>query len=743
MFTIKNNTKIYLPIITFSFLIAQASLADNTTVLDEINVVDEAHLTQSQKIYKKSGAVSIVGKNRDLQSLDSTIRALPGTYTTQNQQQGTLTINIRGMSGFGRVNTMIDDVPQTFYGTTASDPNSPYHAESALGTSQFGAMIDPNFLVKAEITRGFAEGSQGINALSGSANLHTIGVNDVLFHNKNIGVYSKLGYGSNGEGKNGMLAVAGRTDIFDQGMLGAMFAISGSNSTANYKRGDGSYSNLGGQFNSQQHSWLSKIELVENNQNKSEISISDYKNNIGGRQIRHQNYSFKHNYNPQSNLINLDFLAAYSKSPQIYPSNATIGTLNHLQTQNISHYFDLKNNINIELGDLNWKLQLGANLFKNKYSKSVIGVDQDNIDNTPFSPAGKQNFKSLYLTNQFDYANFLLNLGLIYTDGHLVGHKPACDTQDLDCFPRGAATLDLRSKKLQPSVMLSYQANDWFKPFISYSRSTRLPNPQEVFFNFGLAGAINPYLKPEQATTYQLGFNTDKIGIFSQNDFLGIKLVGYVSYIKNYIFSQIFYIDNGHRQPTYGDNTTTQIQLYTNAINTIKHRGIELNLNYDTDVAFLNLAYSRQYTNSPIDATAALGGAGTQRIATLPKDVATLNIGGRFFERKLTIGSIFKHTGKSQRIIPLDATDDEFGSGIQEMPKIPLIIDLYATYKINPNIEIKASIQNLTNRNYVNALNQLNSDSSNTTTDDNDNYVYLYSNSARGRTYLIGATIRF
>ena len=42
------------------------------------------------------------------------MRSIPGTYTNTDQAQGTVQVNIRGMSGFGRVNTMIDGVTQLF-----------------------------------------------------------------------------------------------------------------------------------------------------------------------------------------------------------------------------------------------------------------------------------------------------------------------------------------------------------------------------------------------------------------------------------------------------------------------------------------------------------------------------------------------------------------------------------------------------------------------------------------------------
>lgn len=50
-----------------------------------------------------------------------------------------------------------------------------------------------------------------VNALAGSANFRTIGIDDVIFDKQLYGVRSKARWGDNGLGYNGMVAVAGKT----------------------------------------------------------------------------------------------------------------------------------------------------------------------------------------------------------------------------------------------------------------------------------------------------------------------------------------------------------------------------------------------------------------------------------------------------------------------------------------------------------------------------------------------------
>lgn len=103
------------------------ALAQESIDFDELEITGEK-VTQQRKGFYTAGAVSSVGENKRLENLDSVVRALPGTYTNIDPTQGTVNINIRGVSGFGRVNTMIDGVPQTFYGTSSNSSNR-YHSE--------------------------------------------------------------------------------------------------------------------------------------------------------------------------------------------------------------------------------------------------------------------------------------------------------------------------------------------------------------------------------------------------------------------------------------------------------------------------------------------------------------------------------------------------------------------------------------------------------------------------------------
>ncbi|NDJ28190.1 TonB-dependent receptor plug domain-containing protein, partial [Campylobacter sp. MIT 19-121] len=91
----------------------------NTEILEFDSLeISGSQLSNEEKVFTHAGAVSSrEGINNSTQSLDDIIRETPGAYTQVDPSQGGVSVNIRGMTGLGRVNTMIDGVPQTFFGT--------------------------------------------------------------------------------------------------------------------------------------------------------------------------------------------------------------------------------------------------------------------------------------------------------------------------------------------------------------------------------------------------------------------------------------------------------------------------------------------------------------------------------------------------------------------------------------------------------------------------------------------------
>lgn len=83
-----------------------------------------------------------------------------------------------------------------------------------------------------------------------------------------------------------------------------------------------------------------------------------------------------------------------------------------------------------------------------------------------------------------------------------------------------------------------------------------------------------------------------------------------------------------------------------------------------------------------------------------------------FLNEKLVVGMIYKYTGDAYRVSVhenrVDTNDpDDFYPELktEKLPKIPGIFDLYASYQPIENLTLKFEVQNLFDKNYLDALN--------------------------------------
>lgn len=741
-------TRILLPVLCIgaSHITFAEEKAKNIMELDAVTVYGSMENPNFEN-FSKAGSVSSRAMNVNaMQSLDSIVRSVAGGYTQIDPGQGGVSVNIRNMSGLGRVNTLVDGVPQTQLGTSANGGGK-FHADGNGPMSQFSTLIDQNFLTRVDIAKGYNNGAAGLNALAGSANFKTIDVEDILLEQHKVGVLSRFNYGNNDLGKNGMIALAGKADVLESGSLGSLLAFSKSSISQNYRRGNGTMASDSAYMQGLKNhpeSYMGKIAFKPNRDSEFKLSGRQYKNSLVGRNIDSATYSLESSYRPQSDWIDLKFLTAVTETKQDFHDDAKLWTLEDASTKNKMWVFDLNNTSRFETGKLSALLTYGVNLMRNKYSRDLSQSKNNEgaISNAAFGPAGKQNIDSLYLDTEWKYGIFTLNSSLHYSRYQLKGYKPECDSDDMDyCFPSFGFDVNKKHYKLNPSATLAFQVVDWFQPFVSYKQTSRSPNVQEMFNTSRNGLSVNPFLKPESAKTYEIGFNIHQDNVLLNNDLLGLKAVYFNSRIKDYLYNLSLYGCG----PTVCRNSSdatdaVQFQIYVNHPEKVKNRGWEVELSYDSDAFFVNGSYTRTESTAPTSKGAAiLYGFGTEAYTQLPKDYATLELGAKLLDKKLTLSSIFKYTGKAKRVgIDLD----EDGNIIHEqLPNIPVIIDLYANYKVNKHLTLKAGVQNVMNRNYLDALNAYNSSTSEEYDSDTD--TYRFTNSARGRTYTLGAEVRF
>ncbi|CAB3841268.1 Vitamin B12 transporter BtuB [Achromobacter pulmonis] len=159
----------------------------------------------NERVYQAPRAVSIVTREEmdrvPVRHAAELIQDTPGVASAVNRQNPGLSINIRGMQDFGRVNMMIDGMRQDFVQNGHMQRNGEMYVDSEL-------------LSEVQVERGVVRGVHGTGAMAGSVDFRTLDFGDVLREGRDIGLKlrgtSGMGYQGNGTNFIGSAAGAAR-----------------------------------------------------------------------------------------------------------------------------------------------------------------------------------------------------------------------------------------------------------------------------------------------------------------------------------------------------------------------------------------------------------------------------------------------------------------------------------------------------------------------------------------------------
>lgn len=569
-----------------------------------------------------------------------------------------------------------------------------------------------------------------------------------------------------------------------------------------------------GSLQSRSRSHLLKFEYSDDHHTLG-AQIRTLDNKIGSRKIENRNYQVNYNFNNNS-YLDLNLMAAHNIGKTIYPKGgffASWQVADKLITKNVANIVDINNSHTFLLPkEIDLKTTLGFNYFTNEYSKnrfpeelSLFYVNESHDQglyslskkgrysgskgllpqrSVILQPSGKQKFKTVYFDTALSKGIYHLNYSVNFThyafNGEYVGYEITADQINEPILHKSG-----HKKAFNHSATLSAELSDYFMPFFTYSRTHRMPNIQEMFFSQVSDAGVNTALKPEQSDTYQLGFNTYKKGLFTQDDVLGIKLVGYRSFIKNYIHNVYGDWSKGGVTPIWATANSFRLTIaHQNYQPIVKKSGAELELNYDMGRFFANVSYAYQRTNQPTNYADASSrpknsskedtlkqGYGLSRITMLPKDYGRLELGTRWFDQKLTLGIAARYYGKSKRATTQEeyingsryeenTTNDRIYYAIkktEDIKKQPIILDLHVSYEPIKDLIIKAEVQNLLDKRYVDPLDAGNDAASQRyysslndsicsknpdSCEGGSDKSVLY-NFARGRTYILSLNYKF
>ena len=680
---------------------AQDAASETTTELEEITVEGargEEDIVNIPAAVSSSGAEVV--QDRFAGNPTQVLRATPGTFTREPADQAGIVVNIRGLQGMGRVNSMIDGVPQPFRNLSGHG-----------GTFDNQLYIDQNMLVGVDVSRGAVSGAEGMGTLAGATNFRTLEIDDVLIPGHDYGVMTTVRGGTNGF-DFARLAAAGLRGSYGEGegQASIVGALSGT-MKSEYENGDGvTYPFAGSQH---PQSGLMKIAVSPTSDHHFSLGGVWYDNEfLPGSSgynwvIQNQTYSAKYRYQPGDDLFDVSAHAYLNITDLSFRgTDGSVNTFDGREGTNTTTGFDLSNRMRFDLSDeTELKLYYGIAYSHDQYEGNAErGANPDGT----LVKAGAFNEATI------SHGIFDVTGGLRYdfwslegVDGYSLPGTNGCPATG-DLCPGNAIERD--GGDWNPKVTVAARPLDWLQPYVTYAHTSRPPTAAEMFYpgghSFdGTGNPINnnPNLVPERSRGWDVGVNLAGDDLLAAGDRAWMKIGYFHDDVENYI--------------TY-DVDTDGVARWINAPGTTVLKGVEIEGGYDTGRIYANVSVTIADTEQP---TGQVPGVGSDT-GTLPDDFATLDAGVRFLDETLTVGGRMRYVGESTqhyideaRAFHLDAYT---------------LFDAYATWSISENAKLFVNVENLFDKSYMQANSGI-----------SDNLAGIAN--GRGRTFIFGATAKF
>lgn len=708
----------------------------DAAALEEIDVVGERWISgrgwlgASDAVYDTPGSVAEIGREAidqrgGARNAADLFRGTAGVDGVLDRQNPGLNVNIRGLQDQGRVNMSIDGARQNFQ-------------QSGHGASAF-AYVDPELIGGVEIDKGPTSLAGGAGVIGGVVNFRTLDFEDVALGDKDHGVRLNATTGTNAFDFNGSLAAAAKvSDAFD------VVAAVGRRKLGEYKAGKRGELTYGGpgepaEYTTQdQWSWLVKATARPNDANTVKLTYTglDARFDTGSGTYIDSNDVQNHTvvgdwrFQPGGDAVDLAAKLYYTRTAneQVRPERRTASGAVALSEARVDYAIDtyggsLANTSRFSVLGFDVALTYGGEYFLDKTDTASVYADaSDDPSNSQFSgsnPVGDRGVGGVFARAELKHSTWLTLLGgLRYDRYHLSGSGVVFDGQTTGC---GVAVcpspfdVDKSGGRVSPTATVAVTPfGPGLQVYGSYEQGFRPPNLMEaVLGGEHVGGALstpfapNPNLRPEVSRTLEAGVNVKLDGVMAEGDAFRAKASVYSTRVRDFITQAVVATPGSIPYVLSNVNLDGDTRL----------KGVDLEANYDAGFAyagvtasFIEADYPRGYEGRPnFGDQETLAG-----VYLSPKRKIALDGGARFLERKLTIGGRATHVVPENTISPLST---------YAYVKYTLL-DVYASYRLNDNLTFRASIENLRDVAYVEAMGAALSPSP-------------------GRTFTVGATARF
>lgn len=619
----------------------------------ELDSLHIRSLRENDKVFAVPRSVSTVTSEqidrRIVRNTADLLEETEGVYSAMSERDPGLSVNIRGVQDYGRVNMNIDGARQNY---------------SQMGHQQRNGVIhvDPQLLGGIDILKGSSSGQGGAGMSGGMATFRTLTVDDVLLPGDELGGRLRASHGigrlGNGMHFNGSTAFGVRTDVWD-GLV-----VHSERHLGEFRAGRNQTDELGdlldffdpepGQqwlkdqaeyTDTVQRSYLTKFGL--NLPNDQRLQLSRINTRIGyndstwdvnkstkagktlyelrGRnQVDSTTTALDYSLNPDNDLIDLKGKVYYTHITN-FQDNAARGdfaaSANHFRTQTTG--LQLENTSRFLLGG--WgelSYNYGGELVRDRFEPRNFGdlegqADKPYVDG--LNARGERILGSLFNNLTWNYQDWLIaTAGLRYDHYQMQGVAGYSFRGGVDGEYGGARILtqtyeiDRNEGRFSPTFGIAVKPGlDWLQLYSNYGRAWRPPSVSEVFSSGRPhAGGFqrvypNPILKPERSRDWEVGLNIIKDSFLLADDRLTAKVAYFNTRIDDFSFMNM-----GLEVPGSTSRWTTQRLAYVNNVNTTLFRGLDYKLAYDTGRHYADLTYTHMIgTNKFCSPVAWMGGA--------------------------------------------------------------------------------------------------------------------------------------
>ena len=749
--------------------LTRRELDDEQALQLHSTTVQGQRLSERQETYLQPRSVAVI----DREHIDRTpprhaadmLEDTVGVYTAVSQQDPGLSVNIRGIQDYGRVNMSVDGMRQNFQQSGHQQRNGSMY-------------IDPELLGGVSIEKGATSGMGGAGVIGGVADFRTLEARDFIRDSKELGgrIRATSGLGGRANGTHfigsGVLALGNDVgDIllaaserhlgdFDPGTRGSIGELrTGARSNPGVadriKNSPVAYSGftmrsrlakLGLNLPKDQRVQLSylRTQVAYDDANIMDVENDELWEKLGSSNVVSQNFALDYGYAPDNPLIDFK-IKFYHVDTRNDQNTLTRGTSQGYSTtyQTDTYGLQVQNTSAFSLGQASGiQADYGLEFFHDKVSpQSDQSVSSTSALAYPFAegmtPKGARAMGSLFARLDYDYDDWLnLNAGLRYDRYRLRG-ETGMNTRTfiLGTNQQTNAPLyfdvDREEGKFSPTFGIAIKPGlDWLQLFATYGKGWRPPAVTETLITGRPHGGgaetmyPNPILKPESSESWEVGFNVLKQHLFADQDALGIKVAYFDTRIENFMFMGF-----GLMRPGYSPISTIGTAAYVNNLEATRFRGVEYSLDYDAGGIYGALSYTHMIgTNEYCKRDAWLGGvtqpvSGSGRrppvIGMVPNEVANGltscgGIMGTAEHMPMDRGSLTLGTRLLDRKLDLGVrarysegyslTHDDEESRDMTYPadwKPYTVYDLFGSYKASEALTLRLAVENVTDKAYL------------------------------------------